>query len=74
VRPLFSFDNLQFRYEPFPMGVASPFLEEALYKELVARFPSVDLFEEIPGAAPPSDLQGRRVDVRLRIDIASTPS
>ena len=54
----------QLRYEPFPMGVASPFLEEALYKELVARFPSVDLFKEIPGAAPPSDLQGRRVDVR----------
>ncbi len=47
---MFSFDNLQFRYEPFPIGVASPFFEEALYKELVARFPSVDLFEEIPGA------------------------
>ena len=60
---MFSFDNLQFRYEPYPMGVASPFFDQALYKELVERFPSVDLFEEIPNAGDKLSLSekfGRR--------------
>ena len=33
------------------MGIASAFFEEALHEKLVARFPSVDLFEESPGAS-----------------------
>ncbi len=62
-RCVLSFDNLKFRYEPFPMAVATPFFEEAHYKELVERFPSVDLFREIPGAGDKLSLSekfGRR--------------
>jgi hypothetical protein len=41
-----SFENLELRYEPFPIGIAKPAMDEATYKELVANFPSMDLFDD----------------------------
>lgn len=41
----FSYDNLRFRYEPFPIGIARPLMDETIYKELLATYPPMDLFE-----------------------------
>ena len=41
----FSYDNLRFRYEPFPIGIARPLMDETLYKELLDNYPPVELFE-----------------------------
>ena len=44
---MFSFDHLQFRYEPFPIGVAAPLMEEGVYREFVAGYPGLDRFADI---------------------------
>lgn len=44
---MFSFDRLQFRYEPFPIGVASPLMDAGLYREFVDEFPTVGLFGDL---------------------------
>ena len=40
----FNYDNLEFRYEPFPIGLAKPLMEPGLYKEFLANYPSLDRF------------------------------
>ena len=42
---MFWLDELSFRYEPYPIGLASPVFEADLYRELVASYPSDELFE-----------------------------
>ncbi len=44
----FSYDHLKLRYEPFPIGLAKPILEESLYQKLVAAYPPIELFKYIP--------------------------
>lgn len=44
----FSYDSLALRYEPFPIGVARPLMEEALYRDFVAAFPPRELFAYLP--------------------------
>lgn len=41
----FRYDNLNFRYEPFPIGCARPLMEDGTYRTLVDNFPPLDLFE-----------------------------
>ena len=41
----FDYGRAEFRYTPFPIGIAKPVMTDARYAELVANFPSVDLFE-----------------------------
>jgi hypothetical protein len=43
-----SYDHLQFRYEPFPIGIAKPAIAEDLYRELVASYPPRELFAYLP--------------------------
>lgn len=40
----FSLDNLKFDYKPYPIGLATPVMEPATYREFVAAFPPMDLF------------------------------
>lgn len=40
------FSKLAMRFDPFPIGIAAPALDAALYREMVESFPSADLFEE----------------------------
>jgi len=40
------FSKLEMRFHPFPIGIATPALDPAIYDEMVATFPSPDLFEE----------------------------
>jgi hypothetical protein len=41
----FSYDHLQLRYEPFPIGIARPLMDDALYGELLDSYPDIVLFE-----------------------------
>lgn len=40
---MISFQKIQFRYDPYPIGVASPVMDSALYEELVRNFPPPEL-------------------------------
>ena len=44
----FSLANLDLRYEPFPIGVAWPIMDEAAYLRYLDRYPPIELFEYIP--------------------------
>ena len=63
----FSFDQLKFRYDPFPIGVAKPLMAEDVYDELLGNFPDVDLFEDYRAMGKPghkytlSEKENRRV-------------
>ncbi len=45
---MFQFDNAEFIYEPFPIGLVRPVADEALYRQLVESFPPIDLFMHLP--------------------------
>lgn len=40
----FNYDRLALRYDPFPIGLAKPIVEEGSYREMVQRFPARELF------------------------------
>jgi len=40
----FSYDNLEFRYEPFPIGLAKPLIAPDQYREFLDNYPAVDRF------------------------------
>jgi hypothetical protein len=40
--------NLRLAYEPYPIGVITPILDEGLYQELVRTFPPIELFKFMP--------------------------
>lgn len=42
---MLSFEHLQFRYDPFPIGCASPAVDPETYKKMVDQFPSAELFD-----------------------------
>ena len=45
---MFQFDQAEFRYEPFPIGVIKPLMDEAAYREMVESYPPKDLFVHLP--------------------------
>jgi hypothetical protein len=45
--PLLSFENLQFRYEPFPIGLAAPVIDEDRYGQMLDNFPALQRFTAI---------------------------
>jgi hypothetical protein len=44
----FSYDQLSFCYEPFPIGLARPLMEPESYRELVESYPPIERFKYIP--------------------------
>jgi hypothetical protein len=48
IAPAFSLANAQFRYEPYPVGVARPVFTPAEYDALLDAWPSTDLFQYRP--------------------------
>jgi hypothetical protein len=44
----FSYEHLEFRYEPFPIGLAKPVMEQSIYQELVDSYPPIECFDYIP--------------------------
>jgi hypothetical protein len=57
---LFSFDQLQFLYEPFPIGVARPLIDEGLYREFVDGDPTVDMFADLSVVGYKYSLSGKK--------------
>lgn len=45
---MFSYDHLEFRYEPYPIGIAKPAIAEDLYRELLDSYPPQELFAYLP--------------------------
>lgn len=41
----FSYDHLKFRYDPFPIGLAKPIMEDGMYQQFVNNFPPIEIFE-----------------------------
>lgn len=46
-RAFFRYDRLSLRYEPFPIGIARPLMDEGLYRELVEAFPPREQFASL---------------------------
>jgi len=44
----FNYDHLNFVYEPFPIGLAKPVMDEQVYSELTNAWPDTELFEFKP--------------------------
>ena len=44
----FSCEHLKFRYEPFHIGLANPLMDQSTYQELVASYPAIKHFHNIP--------------------------
>src|SRR5882762_2625731 len=44
----FSYENLQFRYEPYPIGIARPAIAPRIYEDLIANYPPLELFAYHP--------------------------
>jgi hypothetical protein len=42
---MFSYDSVKFRYDPFPIGLATPIMKSDLYEQMVNNFPPLDIFE-----------------------------
>ena len=42
---MFSYDRVKFRYDPFPIGSATPIMKPELYEQMVNNFPPLDIFE-----------------------------
>ncbi len=41
---MFSYDHLELRYDPFPIGLAKPLVDADRYAEMLASYPDQDLF------------------------------
>ena len=41
---MLTFENVEMRYEPYPLGVIRPAIEPGFYDELVSNFPDISLF------------------------------
>lgn len=41
-------ENLEFRYEPFPIGQISPVIDDNAYEEMLTHWPSINFFEHKP--------------------------
>jgi hypothetical protein len=43
----FNYDNLTFRYEPYPIGLAKPLMEPGVYREFLENYPPIERFKYI---------------------------
>jgi hypothetical protein len=71
---MFQFDNAEFRYEPYPVGLVKPVMEADLYRELVASFPPIELFAPLPGIGNKFILSARNNADNFRDFIARSPT
>lgn len=46
-RIFFQFENASFRYEPYPIGLVTPVIEESLYERLLDSYPDISLFKKM---------------------------
>lgn len=44
----FNYDDLSFKYDPFPIGLAKPLMDDATYRRLVENYPPIERFQFMP--------------------------
>lgn len=44
MKPFFRYDHLRFRYQPFPIGLSRPLMDDATYRTLIDAWPPLDRF------------------------------
>ncbi len=70
---MFSFDQTEFRYEPFPIGLAKKVLAPDHYLELVAGFPDLNLMKRLRGNTDKLSLSEKNNPLRYRRYVQSHP-
>jgi hypothetical protein len=70
---MFNFANMEFRYEPFPIGIAKPVIDEAMYSEMIRSFPPIELFEYFPKVGKKYSLSEKCNPREYRNIIRTTP-
>lgn len=68
-----SYDHLQLRYEPFPIGLAKPVLDPAAYETLVADYPPLELFQYMPKVGKKYSLSEKNNPDKYKAWIAEHP-
>lgn len=71
---MFDFSNLRMRYEPFPIGLAKPLIEDALYRDLVRTYPDPGMFAYFPKVGHKYALSEKNNRVKYLDFIRSTPN
>jgi hypothetical protein len=67
------FENLVFRYEPFPIGLAKPVMDEATNRAFIEGYPPLELFKYIPKVGRKYSLSERFHARAYRSYIRSNP-
>ena len=68
---MFKLENAQYRYDPYPLSLLQPALDEGFYDDLCATYPSRDVFEYMPHLGNKYSL--RRSHKAYHEFIAATP-
>ncbi|HET6468620.1 MAG TPA: hypothetical protein VFG43_09610 [Geminicoccaceae bacterium] len=69
----FTYDHLSLRYEPFPIGLAKPVMDDATYRRLVEDYPPVELFAYIPKIGKKYSLSEKFNPVKYRSFVDAHP-
>ena len=69
----FNSSNLSFRYEPYPIGHLAPMVEPAQYAEMIANWPSQELFEFLPRLGSKYSLSDKCHPAAYRTFVRDTP-
>jgi hypothetical protein len=70
---VFRYDELRFRYTPFPIGVARQILDPAVYRELLATYPPLERFTALSKVGTKYTLSERFNPRDYRDVIAASP-
>jgi hypothetical protein len=68
------YDNIEFQYEPYPIGMARPSMDTSLYNDLVETFPAMDLFEYKPDKGEKYSLSQFNNGSNYRQFVANSPA
>lgn len=68
-----TYDHLQLRYEPFPIGLARPVLTPSAYEALVADYPPLELFQYMPKIGKKYSLSEKNNPDKYKEWLASHP-
>jgi hypothetical protein len=69
----FRYDHLEFRYEPFPIGLAKPLVDEGGYREMLSGYPDRELFAYLPEIGHKYSLSEKNNPKRYHETIRSRP-
>ncbi len=70
---MFKLDNLEIDYEPYPIGIITPLIEDTLYQDLVASYPPLELFKFMPVFGNKYSLSDKWNPKQYKDFIANTP-